>query len=117
MAERTSLMRRIARPATPPPALTPARALRLATTRAAERSIGLALAVLGVAEEEGPLDELLSRLDDGLLILALATEDGPMGLAALDAEARAAVIEMQTLGRLVPSSPEPRAVTAADAAL
>jgi flagellar motor switch protein FliM len=117
MAEGTSLMRRIARLAAPPPSLTPARALRLAATRGAERSIGLPLAVLGVAEEEGTLDELLSRLEDGLLVLALAEGSDPVGLVALDAEARAAAIEVQALGRVLPASPEPRLVTAADAAL
>lgn len=117
MAESTSLLRRIARPGGPRPALTPARALRLATTRAAEQSIGLSLAVLGVAEEEGTLDDLLSRFEEGLLCLALAEGDDPVGLVALDAEARAAAIEAQALGRVSPILPEPRPVTAADAAL
>ena len=117
MGERTSLLRRIARPPVPPPSLTPARALRLATTRAAERSIGLALGVLGVAEEEGLLDDLLSRLEEGLLVIALAEGAEPVGLAALDLEARAAIIEMQTLGRVASASPESRGVTAADVAL
>jgi flagellar motor switch protein FliM len=105
MAESTSLLRRIARPGGPRPALTPARALRLAATRAAEHSIGLPLALLGVAEEEGTLDDLLSRFEEGLLYVAL------------DAEARAAAIESQTLGRVSPILPEPRPVTAADAAM
>jgi len=117
MAESTSLLRRIARPGGSRPALTPARALRLAMTRAAEHSIGLPLAVLGVAEEEGTLDDLLSRFEAGLLYLALAEGDEPVGVVAVDPEARAAAIEMQALGRVSPILPEPRPVTAADAAL
>jgi hypothetical protein len=63
MTAGSNVLRRIARAPAPPPSLTPARAVRLAVTRAAERSIALSLAVLGVAEEEGTLDELLSRLE------------------------------------------------------
>lgn len=112
-----SLMRRLVRTPAPPPSVTPARALRLAMVRAAERSIGLHLAVLGVSEDMGPLDDLLSRLEEGLLIVALYEGPEPVGLIALDSEARAAVIETQTLGQLLHASPEPRAVTAADTAL
>ncbi|TNC73874.1 FliM/FliN family flagellar motor switch protein [Rubellimicrobium roseum] len=110
-------MRRLVRPPAPPAAITPARALRLAATRAAERSISLPLAVLGVSEEEGPLDDLLGRLEDGLMLIALHEDDHPVGLVALDAEARAAVLEVQTLGRVAPAVAEVRVVTAADAAL
>lgn len=110
-------LRRIAKAAAPPAPLTPARALRLALTRAAERSIALPLSVLSVREEEGPLDELLERLDAGLLILALRQDATPVGLVALDGEARAAAIEAQTLGQVDSTAPEPREPTAADAAL
>jgi flagellar motor switch protein FliM len=70
-----------------------------------------------VAEEEGTLDDLLSRFETGLLYLALAEGDEPVGVVALDPEARAAAIEMQALGRVSPILPEPRPVTVADAAL
>lgn len=113
----SKVMRRMARPAAPPPSLTPARAFRLAVTRAAERSIGLPLAVLGVAEEEGLLDDLLSRLEEGLLLLSLSEGDAVVGFVALDAEARAAAVEIQTLGRVSSTSPDDRAITAADIAL
>lgn len=112
-----SLLRRLVRPTTPPAPLTPARALRIAMTRAAERAVALPLAVLGVSEDEGPLDDLLSRLEEGLMLLALHEGEEPVGLIALDAEARAAVIEVQALGRVSPSAPDAREITAADAAL
>lgn len=112
-----SLMRRMTRPAVAPSSQTPTRALRLAMVRAAKDSVALPLAVLGIREEEGPLDELLSRLEDGLLILALREEEEPVGLIALDFEARSAIIEAQALGRVSDSAPEPRSPTTADAAL
>jgi flagellar motor switch protein FliM len=117
MVTGSQVLRRLARTAVPPPPLTPARALRLATVRAAERSIGLKLAVLSVAEEEGALDDLLSQLEDGLLLVTLEGENGPIGLVALDAEARGAAIEIQTLAHLLDGPPELRPVTAADAAM
>jgi flagellar motor switch protein FliM len=79
--------------------------------------VGLPLAVLGIREEEGPLDDQLARLDGDLLLLALRQEGGPLGLGALDGEGRAAAIEAQALGRVSPTPPEPREATAADAAL
>ncbi|MBP1804537.1 FliM/FliN family flagellar motor switch protein [Rubellimicrobium aerolatum] len=112
-----TLLRRLVRPSPAPAPLTPARALRIAMTRAAERSISLPLAVLGVSEDEGPLDDLLSRLEEGLMIVALTQGEEPVGLIALDAEARAAAIEVQALGRVSPLPPEPREITVADVTL
>lgn len=113
-----SLLRRLARPAAPPLPLTPARALRLAMVRSAEASVGLTLAVLGIREEEGPLDDLLGRLEEGLMVLSLEEQGGePVGLVALDLEARSAAAEAQALGQVLDRPAEPRAPTAADAAL
>ena len=108
-----SLMHRMTRPAAAPPPLTSARALRLAMARAAQGSVGLSLAVLGIREEEAPLDDLLGRVEDALLILALRDADEPAGLIALDSEARAAVIEAQALGRVGEAPAEARSPTAA----
>lgn len=120
MGEGAGILRRIVRaaPSGPPPVapLTPARALRLAFARAAERGAGLAVAVLGVADEVGPLDDLLARLEPGMVLLAV-DRGGPAGLLALDAEARAAVVEAQTLGRPSAQPSEPREATAVDVAL
>jgi flagellar motor switch protein FliM len=116
-ASTASLLRRIARPAAPPPPLTPARALRHALARAAEGSIGLPLSVLGIREEEERLDDHLSSLEDGLLMLTLVDGADAAGFIALDPEARAAAIEAQTLGEVLDRPAEPRAPTAADAAL
>lgn len=114
MSDVAGLLRRLAKA---PPPLTPARALRLAVTRAAEGALGLPLAALGVSEEEGELDDLLGRLEEGLMLLALRQGGRAAGLVALDAEGRAAAIEAQALGRIAPAAPDPREPTAADAAL
>jgi flagellar motor switch protein FliM len=114
---RALLRRRVgAAPATPS-GLTPTRALRLAMTRAAQMSIGLSLTVLGIAEEVGPLDDLLGRLEPGLLMLKLAGPEGPVGFLALDPEARAAAVETQTLGRVAARPAPPRPPTRTDEAL
>ena len=114
-----SVLRRLARApgSFRPPLLTPARALRLACSRAAERSVNLRLSVLGIGDETQRLDDVLGTLDASLMILSLADDAGFSGLAALDTEARAAVIESQTLGAVLPRPSDPRPVTAADVAL
>lgn len=110
------LLHRIAKPAAPP-ALAPSRSLKLALTRAADRALGLPLPVLDLEEEEGALDDLLSRLGAGLMLLTLRQDDAACGLVALDREARAAIVEAQALGGVSPTPAEPREPTAADAAL
>jgi flagellar motor switch protein FliM len=112
------LLRRMVRPSGGGPgAVTPMRALRIAAARAADRSAGLPLSVLGIAEEEGPLDALLATLPDEALLLRTDRAGAPSGLLALDPEARSAVIEARILGAPAPRSADPRAPTATDAAL
>lgn len=116
-----TLLARIAARGRPPAAeaVTPTRALRIAFTRAAERAVGLKLTVLGVGDETADLAGLLARLSDGWLLLRLhgaEPTDAP-GLVAVDHGLVAAVIESQMRGRLSAATPEPRPLTAADAAL
>jgi flagellar motor switch protein FliM len=124
MTEATTLtvMQRLARarPVAAPDAavpVTPSRALRLALARAAESSVGLQITVQGISEIVLSLDDLLATLDDALLLIGLGDGGVPVGLAGIDLQARAAVIEMQTTGRLRPVSADPRPVTGTDAAL
>jgi hypothetical protein len=70
-----------------------------------------------IQEEEGELDDLLGRLEGGLMLLALRQGGQASGMIALDAEGRAAAIEAQALGRIAPAAPDAREPTAADAAL
>jgi flagellar motor switch protein FliM len=94
--------------------VTSSRAVRLALTKAANDTVGLVLTVGGVADQIMPLDDMLDSLDDGLLLIGLTRADQLVGLAALDMELRAAVVEMQTMGRLSAQKPESRAPTGTD---
>jgi len=113
-----SVLRRLARPLPPaPPPVTPARALRMALTRAAERSAGLGLTVLGVTEEMAALDVVLQQVPDGMMLLGLVGDAGLAGFVGVDLEMRTAMVEVQTMGRLRKTPAEARPVTATDAAL
>lgn len=115
----TSVMRRIVGPARTvvTESLTPTRALRQAMTRAAERAVGLVLNVLGISQDVAPLDEILTRIEDDLLLTTLVNDAGPVGFLAVDLQTRAAVIEAQTLGRVSPQSAPARKPTTADMAM
>lgn len=100
-----------------PGEMTAVRALRLAMARAAEAAVGLRLSVQGVSQEVVHLEALCDRLPEGELLLSLQRNAATVGLVALDAELRAAVLEAQTLGAPSPARAEQRAPTATDAAL
>ena len=97
--------------------VSPSKALRLAIIRAADIQVGLIVAVLGITEEVLPLEDLLRLIEDEHLLLALNGDQGLCGLAGIDLQTRAAVIEMQTTGTLRGTPAEPRPVTATDAAM
>lgn len=120
ISTQATLLRRMIRPQGDPVAdnpLTSSRAVRLALTKAAHESIGLVLTVTSVAEAEGTLDETLAALDDDLLLVELLRRDGLVGLAAIDQELRTAIVEMQTIGALIPKPAVERRPTATDAFL
>ncbi len=93
---------------------TASRALRLALTRAANDTVGLVLTVTSTAEDEQSLDEMLDALDQQLMLIALNRADQLVGFIAVDMEFRAAVMEMQTIGALIPAVAENRAPTGTD---
>ncbi len=97
--------------------VSPSKALRLAMIRAAEDQVGLVIAVLGITEEIVPLEDLLRLIEDEHLLLAINGDRGLCGLAGIDLQTRAAVIEQQTTGNLRPAPADPRPVTATDAAI
>jgi flagellar motor switch protein FliM len=114
----TSVIRQLTRAAGPgPAATTPARALRLALTRAAERSSGLDLTVPSIASDLMQLDDVLSQTGPDLMLITLSRDGQARGFAALDLELRTALIEVQTMGRLGGRAAEPRPITATDAAM
>jgi flagellar motor switch protein FliM len=116
----TSGLRRIVRPTVPPEpdSVVAARALRMAMTRAAQNHADLPLSVLGIGEEVGPLDDILKRIGDDLMLVAIGPRGGDAaGFIAIDPQSRAALIESQMLGRVLSVVAEPRPPTNADMAM
>lgn len=104
-------------PAPDPQAPLPARALRQAVVRAADRAVGLPLVVLGVEMSEASLEDLTSALDAGMLLVMLGAGAGPEGVVALCPDLRGALIEMQTVGQVSPQAASRRESTTADLAM
>jgi len=108
--------------ASPPPApedvpITSSRAMRLALTRAADKAHGLIINVEGLREETLPLDEMLSVLEPELMLVGMYDNGDLLGLCALDLNFRAALLEVQTVGKILPVAPEARPATGTDARL
>lgn len=80
--------------------LTSSRALRVAMTRAADKSLGLSLTVLGVEEALTSHDGLLEAMPPEYLFAALMRSGEIVGILGIDTQIRAAAIEMQTMGKL-----------------
>jgi len=99
------------------PGMTPAKALRLALSKAAQEELSLALRVQGVAESRVNQPGLLEVLSDDLLLLLLEGPQGGLGVAALDIQALAALIEVQTMGQVLKSPATQRRATATDSAM
>jgi len=97
--------------------MTPAKALRLALSKSAQDELSLALRVQGVAESRVNQPGLLAALSDDLLLLLLDGPQGGLGVAALDIQALAAVIEVQTMGQVLKSPATQRRATATDSAM
>ncbi len=115
-----SILRRMAKVALPiddPAVMTPSRALRQAFSRAAETSVQLAVTVLGVTEEEGPLEQMLDQIDEAHLLVEVVGQGMLAGLAAMDVQTRSAVIELSTMGKLSAVAAVPRPVTGTDVML
>ena len=95
------------------------RQMRPALSRAADKAVGLLASVLGIAEETleaeafietGPEDWVVIGLRDG-------ANAGLTGLFLINPALRSALVEMQTMGNLLPPAQEERKVTRADAIL
>ncbi|WP_458790120.1 FliM/FliN family flagellar motor switch protein [Yoonia sp. MH D7] len=94
--------------------LTSSRALRVAMTRAADKAIGLPLTVSNVGEEFLQLDAVIEALPASHLYAALVKGCDVVGLVGLDAQMRAAVIEIQTIGSLTKNPQLDRPPTSTD---
>ncbi|MWD28820.1 hypothetical protein E0K89_015160 [Aquicoccus sp. SCR17] len=95
----------------------PAKALRLALARAADHLWSLAAQAQGIREEILDQEALLDSLEAGALYILLDGPEGHAGAAVLDMQAVAALIEVQTMGRVVPGPPPDRPPTHTDAAI
>lgn len=94
--------------------LTSSRAVRMALTKAAYDTVGLAVTVKSVEEVMQPLDEMLNGLANDLMLVDLQRQGLSAGLIALDMQMRAVVLEMQTVGQLAKQAAEDRGATGTD---
>lgn len=111
-------MRRKAGVGRPPPEIgqiTPAKALRTAVTQAAQDVAALVATPGAVEEARVTLEGIGEGLPEHPLLALVEGPSGSFGLVVLDAQAVAALIEMQTTGRVVPRPAEARAPTRTDA--
>lgn len=94
------------------------RVLRVAFARAARDAAGLTLSVLGVSDESVSFDDLISMLSDDMALVGLGGADGAIaGIATMDQGSKAAFVEAQTMGRILPRAAEERPITGTDVAL
>ncbi len=98
-------------------AMSPAKALRVGLAKAAHDVLRLALVVDGLTEERLSLSELLDSLQDRALFAVLNGPAEGLGLVALSPQAMAAVVEMQTMGRVTPGQAPDRRPTRTDATM
>jgi flagellar motor switch protein FliM len=93
------------------------RGWRLALARAARDAMGLELEVQALSITRASLAEVLELAPDQALIGLLGGPKDALGVMMLAPEVTAAVIEMQTLGRLSAQPATPRKPTRIDAAM
>lgn len=89
----------------------------LALARGARDAGGLDLAAGGVQAGRASLAELLEVVPERGLIAVLAGPRGATGVIVLSADVLAALVERQTLGRVIARPAVPRRTTRTDAAL
>ncbi|WP_157933027.1 FliM/FliN family flagellar motor C-terminal domain-containing protein [Roseovarius salinarum] len=98
-------------------ATSPAKALRLALAKAADALFDLAMTVATVEQTRVPQDALHGFFDDDALLVLLDGQGGRRGGAALDPQLVAALIEVQTMGRVAGAPVPAREMTRTDAAI
>jgi len=116
----TSVLRRKLKTGQPAPvlsAMTPKKAMRLAVARGADRALGCVVALSELDEAKGSPEELTAALPDPALLLRLEGPDLARGLAVLCPQAVAAMIEAQTMGRVLAGKAPDRPPTRTDAML
>lgn len=97
--------------------MSPAKALRLALSGASETTLRVPLRISGIDEARLGPGKLAEALPSNVLLLVLEAKAGLRGVAALDSDALAAVVEAATTGRVTGASAADRSPTATDALL
>ena len=97
--------------------MSPSRALRLALARAADDLFELDLTVNAIGLEGVTQAEAVGAFGDDDLLMVLDGPDGAVGAASVEVSILAGLIEMQTMGCVLSSRPEPRTPTQTDAAM
>jgi flagellar motor switch protein FliM len=97
----------------------PMRQMRRALGRAADKAVGLSASVLGIAEDNLDAESMIETGPEGWIVLGLrgAGTAGLTGLFLIDPSLRSALVEMQTMGNLLPATDQERAVTGTDAVM
>ncbi len=115
-----SVKRRMAGAGRPPPEIAPfdlPRALKIAFAQSADEELGLAAAAGQVEQGRTTIGKLLQDLPEHALLTLLDGPEEQVGLMVTDAQSLAALIEVQTTGRVVPSPAPGRPTTRTDALL
>lgn len=105
------------RPATDAAGMSPGKALRLALAKTAQDSLKMVLVVDAITDQRLSLAEMLDELPDRALLAVLEGPAEGIGLIALSPQMLAALIEVQTMGRVAPGDSVARKPTRTDAAL
>lgn len=104
----------------PPPEIgraTAATALRVAVAQAAEDVAALVALAASVDEKRTVRETFVEELPEHALLALCEGPESRFGMVVIDPQALAALIEVQTTGRVVPHKAEPRAPTRTDAIL
>lgn len=97
--------------------VSPARALRQALARSAEKEFSLAIQVTSVQTEQLAQSAMMSAVDEQMLCIVLDGPFGQLGAVAFELPIVMAFVEKQTLGCVREAESAPRRATATDAAL
>jgi len=83
---------------------TPMRQMRPALSRAADKAVGLSASVLGIAEETLEAEVLIETGPEDWVVIGLrdGANAGLTGLFLINPALRSALVEMQTMGNLLP---------------
>ncbi|MDP5365159.1 MAG: FliM/FliN family flagellar motor C-terminal domain-containing protein [Paracoccaceae bacterium] len=98
-------------------AMSPQRALRLALEKTADEDLSLALTAASCERSKTDHAGLIAMIPDAMLLILIDGPEGATGVMAMDGAVLASLIEVQTMGQVLPRQAPARPVTRTDAAL